>query len=456
LKVNNSRATQSMRVTTDGKNLVSHAGTALLSELADRSGLTEAMSVAMSGCGINWHTHDPGVVLTHLAVAIADGADCLADMASLREQAELFGPVASIATAWRAVEATSVFELSAIPEAIAAARAVVWAACPPGKSLVLDFDATLVNSYSEKQDATPTYKKGFGFFPLGVWCDTTNEPLAATLRPGRAGANDANDHVELLDRALSGLPEEFQTGHFADDHPALVVHPILIRADAAGATHGFVDAIVAANCDFSIGFPIDQGVRDALALVQEEDWIPSTETDGSVRDGAWVTELTDLLPLSTWPDKTRLIMRRERPHPGAQLTLFDTSEGFRHTGFITNTKGRDVAALELRQRGHARVEDRIRNWKDCGLTNLPFDSFVRNEVWVATSLIAGALLAWCQMVCFEGALAKAEPKTMRYRVLHVAAHLVHRSRGLILRLDESWPWVDELANAFVKLRAAIP
>jgi hypothetical protein len=456
LKVNNSRATQSMRVTTDGKNLVSHAGTALLSELADRSGLTEAMSVAMSGCGINWHTHDPGVVLTHLAVAIADGADCLADMASLREQAELFGPVASIATAWRAVEATSVFELSAIPEAIAAARAVVWAACPPGKSLVLDFDATLVNSYSEKQDATPTYKKGFGFFPLGVWCDTTNEPLAATLRPGRAGANDANDHVELLDRALSGLPEEFQTGHFADDHPALVVHPILIRADAAGATHGFVDAIVAANCDFSIGFPIDQGVRDALALVREEDWIPSTETDGSVRDGAWVTELTDLLPLSTWPDKTRLIMRRERPHPGAQLTLFDTSEGFRHTGFITNTKGRDVAALELRQRGHARVEDRIRNWKDCGLTNLPFDSFVRNEVWVATSLIAGALLAWCQMVCFEGALAKAEPKTMRYRVLHVAAHLVHRSRGLILRLDESWPWVDELANAFVKLRAAIP
>ena len=456
MKVNNSRATQSMRVTTDGKNLVSHAGTALLSELADRSGLTEAMSVAMAGCGINWHTHDPGVVLTHLAVAIADGADCLADMASLREQAELFGPVASIATAWRAVEATSVFELSAIPEAIAAARAVVWAACPPGKSLVLDFDATLVNSYSEKQDATPTYKKGFGFFPLGVWCDTTNEPLAATLRPGRAGANDANDHVELLDRALSGLPEEFQTGHFADDHPALVVHPILIRADAAGATHGFVDAIVASNCDFSIGFPIDQGVRDALALVQEEDWIPSTETDGSVRDGAWVTELTDLLPLSTWPDKTRLIMRRERPHPGAQLTLFDTSEGFRHTGFITNTKGRDVAALELRQRGHARVEDRIRNWKDCGLTNLPFDSFVRNEVWVATSLIAGALLAWCQMVCFEGALAKAEPKTMRYRVLHVAAHLVHRSRGLILRLDETWPWVDELANAFVKLRAAIP
>jgi Transposase DDE domain group 1 len=216
-----------MKVTTDGKNLVSHAGTALLSELADRSGLTEAMSGAMAGCGINWHTHDPGIVLTHLGVAIADGGDCLADLASLREQSELFGPVASIATAWRAVEATTAVELRAIPEAIAAARATVWAASPLWDSLVLDFDATLVNAYSEKQDATLTYKKGFGFFPLGVWCDTTNEPLAAMLRRGNAGANDADDHIELLHRALSGLPEEYQVGHFTGDHPALVTHPIV-------------------------------------------------------------------------------------------------------------------------------------------------------------------------------------------------------------------------------------
>ena len=147
---------------------------------------------------------------------------------------------------------------------------------------------------------------------------------------------------------------------------------------------------------------------------------------------------------------------RRTSEVGAQLTLFDTAEGFRHTCFITNTEGGDIAALELRHRGHARVEDRIRNWKDCGLANLPFDSFVRNEAWVATSLIAGALLAWSQMLCFDGALAKAEPKTMRYRVLHVAALLVHKSRGLILRLDETWPWANDLAEAFAKLRAAIP
>ena len=287
--MHDSRATRSMRVTTDGKNLVSHAGTALLSELADRSGLTEAMSVAMSACGINWHTHDPGIVLTHLAVAIADGADCLADLASLREQSELFGPVASIPTAWRAIEATTAFELRAIPEAVATARAKVWAAAPPGDSLVLDFDATLQNAYSEKQDASPTYKHGFGFFPLGVWCDTTGEPLAAMLRPGNSGANDTDDHIELLDRALSGLPEEYQAGHFCDDHPALVEHPILVRADSAGATHGFVNAIRAANCDFSIGFPIDQGVRDAMVLVQEEDWVPVVGITGSSPDS--ITEI---------------------------------------------------------------------------------------------------------------------------------------------------------------------
>jgi hypothetical protein len=169
-----------------------------------------------------------------------------------------------------------------------------------------------------------------------------------------------------------------------------------------------------------------------------------------------VTELTDLVDLDTWPEDTRLIMRRERPHPGAQLTLFDTSAGFRHTCFITNTKGEDICALELRHRGHARVEDRIRTWKDCGLANLPFESFVRSEAWVAVSLIAGALLAWSQMVCVDGQLAKVEPKTMRHRVLHVAALLVRRQRSLVLRLDQTRPWANDLAQAFAKLREAVP
>jgi len=456
LQVHRSRSVRRAKVIPDGKNLVSHAGAALLAELADRSGLTEAMSVAMEDCGINWHTHDPGVVLTHLAVAIADGADCLADIAALKEQEDLFGPVASVATAWRTVHATAVFELRAIPLAVAAARARVWAAEPPQGPMIWDFDSTLLDVHSEKQDAAPTYKHGFGFNPLGAWCDNTKEPLGAMLRPGNAAANDTDGHLELLEQVVRAVPPEYALGHEEGDDPALVVHPILVRADSAGATHRFVQSLSDANFDYSIGFPISGSVRDALLLVQEEDWVRASELDGGIREGAEVTELSELYEVKGWPTDMRVISRRERPHPGAQLSLFDTHAGWRHTCFITNTKGDDIAALELRHRGHARVEDRVRCWKACGLANLPFDGFCANEAWVAVSLIAGALLAWSQMTCFDGALAKAEPKTMRYRVLHVAAVLAHRGRDLIVHLDETWPWASELATAFTRLRAAFP
>ena len=440
----------------DGQNLISHAGGALLGEMADRSSLTSAMSEAMEECGIAWRTHDPGVVLTHLAIAIADGADCLADLAALREQEELFGPVASVATAWRAVQATCAAELRAIPAAVALAREKVWAAAPAMGEIVIDFDATLVTAHSEKEDAASTYKAGFGFHPLGSWCDNTQEPLAAMLRPGNAGSNDADDHLELLEQTIMALPPEYRLGHEEGDDPSLVVHPLLVRADSAGATHRFVRALADANIDFSIGFPIAGQVKDALLLAQEEDWVRATETDGSIRSGAWVTELTDLVDLSTWAEGTRLICRRENPHPGAQLTLFDLSTQFRHTCFITSTKDSDIRALELRQRGHARVEDRVRSWKDCGLENLPFEGFARNQAWVAASLIAGCLLAWTQLTCFEGELAKAEPKRFRYRVLHVAAQVAHHANQLVVHLDESWPWVSELASAYTTLPRRLP
>jgi hypothetical protein len=457
LKVHRSRSVQRPVVTTDGKNLVSHAGTALLSELADRTGLTEAMSEAMADCPISWHTHDPGVVLTHLAVSIADGADCLSDFTALREQSELFGDVASFSTAWRAVRAAASVELRRIRTAVARGREVVWRAAPPG-DITIDFDATLLNVHSEKQDARSTYKKGFGFHPLGEWCDTTGEPLGAMLRPGNAGSNDAEDHLELLDEVLASLPADYQAGHEPGDDPSLVRHHIVCRADSAGATHGFVRGLTEANIEYSIGHPVNSKVREALLLFQEEDWNEAIETDGTFRDGAWVGELSGLMDLSGWGEGARLICRRERPHPGAQLSLFDMSEGYRHTCFITNARENkdDVAVLELRHRGHARVEDRVRNWKDCGLQNLPFASFTQNLTWVAASLLAGSLLAWAQVTCLDGELKKAEPKTIRYRILHVAAALVRRGRQLILRLDETWPWAPGLQRAFLRLRSTFP
>jgi hypothetical protein len=455
--VHRSRSVRRVEVTTDGRNLVSHAGTAMLAELADRTGLTHRLSEAMAGCGISWHTHDPGVVLTHLAVAIADGADCLSDIDALRKKSELFGEVASVTTAWRAVKATTAPELRAIAKAVAKTREVVWAEAPPG-DITIDCDATLLDVHSEKQDAAPTYKRGYGFHPLGAWCDTTGEPLALMLRPGNAGSNDADDHLELLDQAIGALPPEYHLGHEPGDDPGLVRHHILVRADSAGATHGFVSGLTEANIEYSIGHPVDQGVREALLSFQEEDWVEAIEADGTVRDGAQVAELTDLMDLSAWGEDARLICRREHPHPGAQLSLFDTSEGFRHTCFITNASALnfDAAVLELRQRGHARVEDRVRCWKDCGLQNLPFASFTQNLTWVATSLVAGALIAWAQMICLDGELKKAEPKTIRYRILHVAAVLVRRGRRLILRLDETWPWAGALRRAFLRLRTAFP
>jgi hypothetical protein len=278
------------------------------------------------------------------------------------------------------------------------------------------------------------------------------------LRPGNAGSNDADDHLELLDQVIGALPAKYQVGHEPGDDPGLVRHHILVRADSAGATHDFVSGLTEANIEYSIGHPVDRGVREALLLFQEEDWVEALELDGTDRDGAWVAELTDLMDLSAWGEDARLICRREHPHPGAQLSLFDTSEGFRHTSFITNASalGFDAAVLECRHRGHARVEDRVRCWKDCGLQNLPFASFTQNLAWVATSLVAGALIAWMQMTCLDGALKKAEPKTLRYRLLHVAAALVRHGRRLILRLDETWPWAAALRLAFLRLRAAFP
>jgi len=451
LKVHRSQSVRRARVTTDGEGLVSHAGTGLLAELADRSGLTEALSVAMGDCGISWHTHDPGVVLTHMAVAIADGADCLSKLAVLRNEEALFGPVASHATAWRAIEAVDATELRRIDMARAAARDTVWAAGGAPATVTLDFDATLVDAHSDKQDAAPTYCAGSAFIPSasGATKPARHWPPCC----GRA-TNTAADHVKMLDAALAQLPPAWQAGHRAGDDAAAAVHPIVARADSAGATHGFVDALVERNIGYSIGFDVDGRVRDALLLAQEEDWVPAVEGDGSRRPGAWVIELTDLVELGTWPPGTRLICRRERPHPGAQLSLFDIGTGFRHTCFITDSPGAPPP-LELRQRRHARVEDRIRGAKACGLRNLPFEDFVRNEAWVALVLIAQDLLAWTAGVCLDGAAAKAEPATLRYQLLHVAARLARRGRDLHLRIDATWPWAGQLDAAFCRLRTAL-
>jgi hypothetical protein len=198
--------------------------------------------------------------------------------------------------------------------------------------------------------------------------------------------------------------------------------------------------------------PIDAHVREAILAQPEPAWTPAVDPDGQPRKGAEVVELTGWVDLHTWPDGTRAICRREDAHPGAQLRFTD-HDGHRFQVFLTDHPDPELARLELRHRQRARVEDRIRAAKATGLQNLPFDRWRRNQVWLELVLCAQDLTCWTQALLLDGALAVAEPKTLRYRLLHVAARVVRHARRLILRLQRSWPWAAQLARAFTRLRA---
>jgi hypothetical protein len=318
--------------------------------------------------------------------------------------------------------------------------------------LTIDLDATITIAHSEKQNAAKTWKKTFGFHPLLAYLDRPDvsggEALAGLLRPGRAGSNTAADHITVLDMALAALPADVRPRPADPGSPA-----VLVRTDAAGATHDFAAALRDRGCGFSVGFAIDAAVQKAVLSVPDEGWTPAYDIDGQPRDGAWIAEITGCVNLSRWPERSRLIVRRERPHPGAQLTFTD-ADGHRFTAFLTDTPGGQLADLEVRHRSHARVEDRIRTAKATGLRNLPCKGYELNKVWLELSLTAADLLTWTQALCFTGDLARCEPPAFRYRVCHVAARLVRSGRRWHLRIDQDWPWATQLAVAFHRLRAA--
>jgi len=439
-------------VTGDGAGMVSHAGIVWLAETADLAGLTAGLSTAM--VSVPRRRHDPGRTLAQMVLALADGATCLSDLAGVRSQRPMFGPVASEATVWRTFDQIGSVELRGIAAARAAARERAWSAGagPASGDLIVDFDATLINTKADKQDARPNYKRGYGHHPLLAIVAETDEVLCAKLRPGNAGSNTAIDHVTVLADALDQLPTEWRAGHDVGDDPSKVAHRVLIRADAGGASHWFAEECVDRNLEFSFGFHIDHRVRDGVMMVPTGCWHPAIDAGGARRDGAEVVELTDFVDLTNWPTGTRLIVRRERPHPGAQLSLFDTVEGFRHTAFITNQTSYDVAALELQQRQRARAENVIRDTKACGLANLPFDDIVNNEVWMNLCFAANDLLGWAQRIGCVGQLRRATPKTIRHRLLHVAARITPNSRRL--RLDHDWPWTRIIIDAIDRVRTA--
>jgi hypothetical protein len=432
-----------VEVRADGDGVVSHAGSALVALIADKSGLTDALSARLAGLKQRRSGHDPGRVIRDLAVMLADGGDCLADLGAVREQDALFGSVASDSTAFRVIDQIACRPglMDALAGAHARAREHVWKQAAAPERVTIDIDATLITSHSEKEGAAGTFKGGYGFHPLMAYCDETGEALGAILRPGNAGSNTAADQIAVVEAALEQIPAE----HIEDLE-------IVVRADSAGATHDLLDFCREHRLRYSVGYELSEQVRAAILKVPEDSWIASLATDGTPRPNGQIVEITDLLDLTAWPAGSRVVIRRERAHPGAQLSFTD-HDGHRFQAVLTDQLDPDIQTLELRHRQRARCEDHIRNDKDTGLRNLPFRDFEHNRVWLAIVLIAHDLLAWTQRLTLTGDLARAEPKRLRYRLLHVAARLAFHARTAILRIDARWPWRDALITAFKRARA---
>ena len=400
MKVTRSATFGTVDVVTDGTGLSSRAGTVLLALTAQRLGLTDGLCGALAGTRERRSAHDPGRVLCDLAVMAADGGRCVSDLVVLAGQGALFGSVASVPTARRVLLSIGESELERVRQARALARERAWNAGAAPDRVILDFDATPISIHSEKEQAAGHYKGGFGFNPLLATC--AREVLAGVLRPGNAGANNAADHLRVLELALEQLPASALDGE------------ILARSDSAGASHEFADACRETRSRFSLGYPINQTVREQILALGEAAWKPAVNQDRQPRDGAWVTELTGLLDLSSWPSGTRLICRRERPHPGAQLTFTDL-DGHRFQCFITDQGDEDIAALEALHRRHAEVEDRVKTLKQAGAGRLPFQSFRANAAWFELALLAHDIMVWTQLLTLDGEHAVSEPKRLRYR-----------------------------------------
>jgi hypothetical protein len=444
-------------VSADGAGLVSQAGVLLLAETARVTGLGEGLAGGLARWRAPRAVHDPGKILTDLAVALALGGDCLADVAVLRAQPELAGPVASDPVVSRLVAALAAagpLALRAVRKARAAARERAWALAgerapgADGSLIPVDIDATIVIAHSEKEKAAPTWKKTYGFHPLAAFADhgagAGGEPLAILLRAGNAGSNTAAEHIEVTKLALAQLPRQAR-------------RRVLVRTDSGGGTHDFLTWLASPSrrLHYSVGMTITEDMQEAILTLPGRIWEPACDAGGEVRPGAWVAELTGLLDLAGWPAGMRVIVRKERPHPGAQLRFTDIG-GHRFTAFATDAKTGQLADLELRHRRRARCEDRIRNAKDTGLRNLPLHGFAQNQLWCELVAMASELLAWTAMLAFDGPARAWEPKRLRLRLFAAAGRLVRGGRRLRLRLAATWPWAPQLTAAITRLQAYAP
>jgi hypothetical protein len=447
-----STSAQNVRIEGGGAGVTGQVGLHAIAAFADGLGLGAALSARIPWAGERAPVHDRGTVLTHAMVMLAGGGHACAHIEGLRAQPQLFGAVASDSTLYRTLRDLDPATVTALAAATAEVRAGVWdrAGLLDGEArVVLDIDSSLVEIHSENKAGTaPTYKGGFGFHPMLCFADATGETLAALLRPGNAGANNAADHLVVLDAALAQLPAPIATGHRRDDPQSEATRAVMVRADSAGATYEFVEGCRARNIGFAVVARATAQIHSAIfkVLVDDDRWQQATRQDGTDRKGAAVCELTDLVDLTKWPDGTRLIVRREPLHPGAQQTLF-ASALYRYWGHYTDQAGTPVA-LDAHMRAHAHVEDHIKRLKASGLERFPFKNLHANQAWLALVALGADLVRWFQLLCLTGPLAVAEPKRLRWELFHTPGRIVRRARRTTIRILADWPAADVLLHAY--------
>lgn len=451
----NATSTTRLRVETGGEGVVAHVGLHCLGRFADRLGVADLLSARIPIMSERPPVHDRGKVLTQAMLMMAGGGEACSDIEKLRAQPALFGEVPSDSTLYRTFFQLDTATVTGLWEAMARARSQVWsrAAATTGTApIVLDIDASLHEIHSENKELTgPTYKGGFGFHPVYCFADATGETLAVRLRPGNAGANNVIDLVGVLDAAIAGLPDQIAAGHHVGDGHGLVRRAVQVRSDSA-ASRTFALACRARNVGFAVVARSNEQIHAAISRVAYDSaaWQPAVRQDGNVREGAAVVEVTDLVDLSDWPPGTRLIIRREPLHPGAQQSLFP-SECYRYWGHYTDTAGTDAVEADRHMRAHAHVEDHIRRLKDSAASRFPFCDFDANAAWLAVVCMADSLVRWFQQLCLTGPLAAAEPKTLRWSLWHTPARIIKRARRHTVRILDNWPTATIVADAYQRI-----
>jgi len=441
-----STSTIRVKVEPGGTGVAAHVGLHALGAFADQIGLGAALSGAIEPTGERAPLHDRGKVLVHMALVLAGGGESCSDVEHLRAQPSLFGDVASDTTVFRTLHELGATQRAELAGALRPVRERVFDRLDGGGRVVLDIDATLVEVHTEsKQGAAPTYKGGFGFHPMACFSDLTGECLAARLRPGNAGANTVADHVGLLDEAIAQLPDRVARGHRVGEHGA--TREVVVRADSAGMTEGFLSSCRARDVRFMATARTSAQVSAAIhdACVVEGLWERAVTKHGELRCDAHVAELTELVDLRSLPEGTRLIVRREPLHQGAQRSLFPSLD-FRYWGFVTDLDG-DVRELDQLMREHAHVEDSIARLKDTGLLRMPFTSFEANCAWLAVVCLAADLVRWFQLLCLEGEWRAAKMKALRWELFHAPGRVVRRARRTIVRILAGWSTAKVLLDA---------